>query len=382
MLLRFPLRAASAAAAGGSALATYRASAHSEAALPAAARAADGAARPAAPRSLWVQLNDPPPFDSAAASRFDLSTYGGRALHFIITLGDISTLLITGDALKQHQRILKQHAERPGSSGATDAELWRARQVVGSSAHPETGAEINPLFRFTAFAPTNLVICMGLLRPNPTLASAAFWQWINQSYNAAVNWNNRSSGEEASMTTLASGYAAATGAALGIGVGCTVLARKLGASGRLVQLTVPMAAVTVSSVVNLAFMRQEELRKGVPVYTADGALLGTSAAAGRIAILKCSGSRVLWTIACLTAAPLLTSGALAVAPFIAASATATVALEGAVTFSAVWLSVPLCVAVWPQRDCAKVEDLEPQFKGATHPKTGARVTEVYFNRGL
>jgi hypothetical protein len=93
--------------------------------------------------------------------------------------------------------------------------------------------------------------------------SSAFFQWLNQTYNAVVNWQNRAGGEEASIKKLGVGYLAATGAALAIGVGAMPLLGKLGISGRLVQLTVPMAAVSVSSVVNLVFTRWEEIVNGV-----------------------------------------------------------------------------------------------------------------------
>jgi len=220
-------------------------------------------------RTVWEQVTQPPKFDSSAASRFDLGSYAGRALHFLDALGDLSTLLITGEKLRDEQALLAAHAAGD-AKGATDAQLWRARKVVASSVHPATGEDIPACFRFTAFAPVNLIICVGLLRPGATLASAAFFQWMNQTYNAAVNWQNRAGGEEASVRELATGYLAATGAALGIGIGAPLLAKGLGASGRLVQLTVPMVAVSIASVVNLAFMRSGEMTEGVAVYTEDG----------------------------------------------------------------------------------------------------------------
>lgn len=37
----------------------------------------------------------------------------------------------------------------------------------------------------------NVFQVVGLLLPNPTTASTIFWQWLNQSHNACVNYANR-----------------------------------------------------------------------------------------------------------------------------------------------------------------------------------------------
>ena len=43
----------------------------------------------------------------------------------------------------------------------------------------------------SGYVPFNSPILAGLLMPNPTLAQSVFWQWLNQSHNACVNYANR-----------------------------------------------------------------------------------------------------------------------------------------------------------------------------------------------
>jgi hypothetical protein len=57
--------------------------------------------------------------------------------------------------------------------------------VVNSSIHPDTGEPVTLPFRMSAFVPTNLIICAGMLAPNPSLFSIVGWQWANQTLNVS-----------------------------------------------------------------------------------------------------------------------------------------------------------------------------------------------------
>ena len=57
--------------------------------------------------------------------------------------------------------------------------------------HPDTGEKILLPFRMSGFVPFGSPIVVGLLLPNLTLPQTAFWQWLNQSHNACVNYANR-----------------------------------------------------------------------------------------------------------------------------------------------------------------------------------------------
>lgn len=352
-----------------------------------------------------------PKFSLERESRFDLLTYEGRACHFIDTLGDLSTLFVTKKQVDDAKALLNDFQERQGRgcmawSDEENEALWRARKVVEATCHPETGDIIPSPVRFSAFAPANLLICAGMLRPNPTLLSSAFWQWVNQSYNACVNHCNRSSAlEDASSETertanqlgdassFTTAYLAATSSALAICLGLQEGARRLsGGSARvasLVRLTVPMLAVSVSANVNLLMVRSRELTDGVPVADEDGVVLGSSVVAARQGLAECAATRVLWTFLLLTATPICATAAFAtLPPRLAASQTVRIAVELGVSFGVIWLSVPLAIAAFPQRESLSVAELEQELRECWRTtRTGKgevdeTIARVTFNRGL
>lgn len=321
--------------------------------------------------SLLEQLTQVPPYDPHAF-QYDMQTYGGRCLHFFSVIGDLSTLTTTQAQVERYRQQLSQ-AEAEDSP--TDAELWRARQVLMAVVHPQTGEVIPAVLRFSFFAPANLVICAGLLSPGASLARTAFFQWLNQTYNVAVNYANRSSGD-VSPATLGAAYCAATSSSLAIALGLQAAARRLSGSGSggLLRLTVPALAVSVGGVINLLMTRGHELRGGVAVHAADGTPLGESVAAARLALLECSVARVVWTVGLLTLTPVLAAPAAARVR----GPTAAMGVELAVSFGLIWAIVPCAMALFPQRAAVQLSALEPHLGGAGWDRNSL----VYYNKGL
>ena len=70
-------------------------------------------------------------------------------------------------------------------------ELRVAETVVSTAIHPDTGKLIPWTLRFSSFLPMNIPISFGFIFAAPTPFNTIFWQWLNQTYNAALNYENR-----------------------------------------------------------------------------------------------------------------------------------------------------------------------------------------------
>ena len=67
-----------------------------------------------------------------------------------------------------------------------------------------------PAFRVSAIAPINIPIVFGMLAcPPSNVAGTLLLHWVNQSYNSACNYANRSRGGGQDMTQIGTSYALA-----------------------------------------------------------------------------------------------------------------------------------------------------------------------------
>merc|ERR1712137_1103106 len=97
-----------------------------------------------------------------------------------------------------------------------------------------------------------------------------FWNWVNQSQNAMVNYCNRNATSQTSTTTLALSYVGAVSSALGVVYGLNQLARRM-FPGRARLLTfIAFPASVVASSTNCYIVRRPELSTGIPLTDEDG----------------------------------------------------------------------------------------------------------------
>ena len=133
---------------------------------------------------------------------FDLNTYWGRFEEFRATANPLHAFYSNSRILSMKKKIEMQemremaehmkHGKReiPLTQGEID-ELKVAKIVTSTAIHPDTGHLLPWLFRFSSFLPVNIPISFGFIFTAPTPFNTIFWQWINQTYNAALNYENR-----------------------------------------------------------------------------------------------------------------------------------------------------------------------------------------------
>ncbi|XP_060938490.1 sideroflexin-5a isoform X2 [Limanda limanda] len=179
-------------------------------------------------------------------SRFNQNTLFGRFRHFLDVI-DPSTLFVTERRLQECVALLDRFKQGTLPPGVTDAQLWKAQKVKQAIIHPDTGEKILMPFRMSGYIPFGTPVVVGLLLPNQTLASTIFWQSLNQSHNACVNFCNRNASKPAPASRFVLGFLGAVTSAVSIAVGLNLLLQKANGfsptSRLLVQRFIPFPAV-------------------------------------------------------------------------------------------------------------------------------------------
>ncbi|MEQ2212775.1 Sideroflexin-5, partial [Xenoophorus captivus] len=265
----------------------------------------------------------------------------GRFRHFLDVI-DPRTLFVSEKRLQECVKLLDNFKQGTLPPGVTDAELWQAQKIKQAIIHPDTGEKILVPFRMsglssdqstfsshvccgtyiacsmldvlllsfsngfllaishkdlicshfyadiqlhTGFVPFGTPVVVGLLLPNQTMASTIFWQWLNQSHNACVNYSNRNASKTAPFSKFFQGYVGAVTSAVSIAVGLNVLIQRANrltpTSKLLVQRFVPFPAVASANICNVVLMRHTELSDGIDVLDDSGKVVGTSKVAAR-----------------------------------------------------------------------------------------------------
>lgn len=314
-------------------------------------------------------------------SRHDLSTYMGRVKH-CAEVSDPRQLLNTNTDLSNAKDLIRQY--RNNEIPTMTPELWRAKKVLDSTLHPDTGEPVLLPFRMSSYVLSNLVITAGMLTPGLGTTGTVFWQWANQSLNVAVNTANANKSHPMTTKQLLTNYALAVTGSCSVALGLNAIVPRLKNvspnTKTILSRLVPFAAVVSAGLVNVFLMRSEEIKNGIAVYDKDDNNLGNSKTAAKYAVGETALSRVI------NASPIMVLPALALVrlqkgPLKGKSNfTVQVANLGLITVTS-FIALPFALAIFPQKRTMSVNKLEDKFNNIKNEK-GQKVEEVWFNRGM
>ena len=309
---------------------------------------------------------------------WDQNTYRGRALHFLTVTNPLN-LFVSSKELERARDIVTKY--RKGDSldqlGVTDDELWRYKYLYDSAYHPDTGEKMLMIGRMSAQVPMNMMITGCMLTFYKTTAHVITWQWVNQSFNATVNYTNRSGSSPIPMNTILQSYAVATGGAVITALGLNRLFRS---APPLVGRLVPFAAVAAANCVNIPFMRMSELQKGIELQAEDGTKVGYSSRAARKAITAVTLSRILMASPSMILAPIVMN-MMDRRQLLRNARWAVVPIQVLICGVCLTFATPLCCALFVQRVPIAVKDLEPEVRDEILLRN-PNLQTVYYNKGL
>ncbi|CAB1312958.1 unnamed protein product [Coregonus sp. 'balchen'] len=246
--------------------------------------------------------------------------------------------------------------------GTTEEQLHYSKKLYDSAFHPDTGDRMNLIGRMSFQVPGGMAITGGMLQFYRTVPAVVFWQWVNQSFNALVNYTNRNAASPITPNQIGVAYLTATSTALATAVGLNFYTKR---APPLVARWVPFAAVASANCVNIPMMRQQELLNGIAVTDENGNKLGHSKKAAVKGITQVVISRITM------AAP-----GMIILPIIMQRLEKYKFMQR-ITFFHGPLQV-MMVGVFSMA----VSKLEPELRASILSRYGDSVEYVYFNKGL
>ncbi|KAM0736222.1 Sideroflexin-1 [Formica fusca] len=309
---------------------------------------------------------------------WDQSTYQGRALHFLTVTNPLN-VFASNQRLEHARDIVTKY--RKGESlekqGIIADELWNCKYLYDSAYHPDTGEKMLLIGRMSAQVPMNMIITGCMMTFYKSTPAVIFWQWINQSFNAIVNYTNRSGSSPIPTETLARSYIGATGGAVITALTLNRLAQRgPPLAGRLV----PLAAVAAANCVNIPLMRITELQSGIELQTEDGTKVGNSKRAAKQAITSVTLSRILMASPSMILAPIVMNY-LDRRQLLRKAKWAAGPIQVLICGVCLTFATPLCCALFAQRVPISVNRLESDVQEQIRSHD-PNLETVYYNKGL
>ena len=238
---------------------------------------------------------------------YNENTYMGRFMSLMKTQNPFNTFvgpkkINASKELISKQMKLEEEAIKKGSRLMLSLEeiqkLRKAQHIVGSSVHPDTNQIIKPYQRFCSYSIVNIPILFGMILSRQTTGNIIFWQWVNQTYSAALNYSNASASSDTNIKHLSGSYLAAVSTSIAIGLGMRRLlnpyAQKFRGPAQLfMNFLINVTAIGCAGVLNVLIMRSKEMKDGIVMTDSNGTEVGKSPKIGRDAVMKTAISRII-----------------------------------------------------------------------------------------
>ncbi|XP_050832175.1 sideroflexin-2 isoform X5 [Serinus canaria] len=136
--------------------------------------------------------------------RWDQSTFVGRLKHFL-NITDPRTVLVPEEELDQAKALVESCRAGLVPPGSSQEQLLYAKKLYDSAFHPDSGEKMNFIGRMSFQVPGGMAITGCMLQFYRTVPAVVFWQWVNQSFNAFVNYTNRNAASPISLREIING---------------------------------------------------------------------------------------------------------------------------------------------------------------------------------
>ncbi|XP_043912484.1 sideroflexin-2 isoform X2 [Protopterus annectens] len=222
------------------------------------------------------------------ADRWDQTTFVGRLKHFF-NITDPRTVLVSNKELDKAKVLVESCRSGNIPANTTQEQLYYAKRLYDSAFHPDSGERMNLIGRMSFQVPGGMALTGFMLQFYRSVPAVVFWQWVNQSFNALVNYTNRNAASPITVKQMGIAYVSATSTALATAVGLNLYTKK---APPLLARWVPFIAVAAANCVNIPMMRQQELINGITVTDESDNRLGNSKKAAVKGITQVVVSRI------------------------------------------------------------------------------------------
>ncbi|XP_026468572.1 sideroflexin-2 isoform X2 [Ctenocephalides felis] len=312
---------------------------------------------------------------------WEQNTFVGRFRHFL-WMTDWRSCFASERDLDKAEELIKKCKRGEGCGDATRCDLIYAKKLYESAFHPDTGEKQNLFGRMSFQVPGGMAITGAMLQFYRTNTAVVFWQWVNQSFNALVNYTNRNANSPVSTVQLGVAYVTATTSALITALGCKSYWQKN--ASPFMQRYVPFAAVAAANCVNIPMMRQTELLAGIDVVDSEGRIIGKSRLAAAKGISQVVLSRIVMAAPGMLVLPIIMER-LEKFDWMRRLKILHAPMQVMMVGCFLTVMVPTACALFPQQCSLKIstiERFEPEFYADMKSNNDKLPELVYFNKGL